>query len=1181
MSRIRSELENMKTHGEGREQGDGHPRQARPAFPRRDDTDKASPHSELERIQSGIESLINKLSANASAPVADPEKSAHAGVGADMGESIRTEIREGFEQMRDQIATNAYELSTRFPEGAEDQEEKLQAIAKAIDEMRDGSATAARIDAIHAEISALQDRLSNLTENAVAPDLTAVTERIESGYSDIVNRLDAALAANSHAGEKQDYTPHFHALSEQMQSLARSLETAPRNVMPSDAEGGIDVNAFDRIEARLASLAKSVDRILELEPAIGNADVSNGSQAVLARLESLGEEIGRLAGTAQTGVAGNGTATDLSGVESRLEEVFARLDELTRIADEAQTEDERQDPFVAQLDARLAAIAERLDAMDSIPVSSGEGSGQMIGMLQAISQRLDDLSHQSISHGPEGAAQVADFQVIEQQMAALMERMTETAANGGADLSPITDRLDNIEGQIASSRDIMIDMTNEAQARAGSGGATLDSSFLDPVMTELRAIRGALSNPPKDAADADEQLRAISERLAQMGTSIATIEAIATGGDQSEFEHPEQVQAEAEKTARSSFNKRSDLERERALDLQFEPTDDPTADPTDDLTAGDMRTEASAADDFDAMQLEREARAEGEARQRIEREDVPPIHTDVGDAPVAGSRTDKHNRAEAHRTDAFDLEASQTAAAMSTTPADDQAIDDVPLAPGSGMPDLDSLVKKAREIKRDKPKRPDGAAKEDDGISDLMAAARRAAQAASAEAETIRETEASKINKRLPTFGKLALPSFLNRKVLMGAAAVMTVAIAGLIAGPIFFGSGGSSAPDRVEVPQIEGSSEIGNSETAEPAEETALASEDQLAEESDLAENGGFSSMADENLSQENATRMSDAEEPASTASDAPPLSETAFSTEASTIGNAAAPADAAIASGLPREVGNDALLNAAAAGNGDALFEIARRFTDGDGVDRDLEAAARWYTEAAEGGHGPAQYRIGNFHEKGHGVPADTAKAADWYGKAASQGNALAMHNLAVLNAMGVIDGDANMDEAIAWFEKAANLGVKDSQVNLGILYTKGMGVEEDLESAYKWFAIAAKGGDTDAAKKRDTVAQAMRPEQLEAARGAAELWKPQELVAEANFAQIADDWKANSRKTTLGEAEMVRQTQMLLGKAGFDAGPADGVFGNRTRQAIMSFQKENRLPVDGEVSTQLLDALSKTAI
>eukprot|EP01035_Chromulina_nebulosa_P033758 gene33758-45209_t len=44
------------------------------------------------------------------------------------------------------------------------------------------------------------------------------------------------------------------------------------------------------------------------------------------------------------------------------------------------------------------------------------------------------------------------------------------------------------------------------------------------------------------------------------------------------------------------------------------------------------------------------------------------------------------------------------------------------------------------------------------------------------------------------------------------------------------------------------------------------------------------------------------------------------------------------------------------------------------------------------------------------------------------------------------------------------AADLGVKDSQFNLGILAAKGVGMKQNLEESYKWFALVAKTGDKD---------------------------------------------------------------------------------------------------------------------
>jgi localization factor PodJL len=74
---------------------------------------------------------------------------------------------------------------------------------------------------------------------------------------------------------------------------------------------------------------------------------------------------------------------------------------------------------------------------------------------------------------------------------------------------------------------------------------------------------------------------------------------------------------------------------------------------------------------------------------------------------------------------------------------------------------------------------------------------------------------------------------------------------------------------------------------------------------------------------------------------------------------------------------------------------------------------------------------------------------------------------------------DGGAGKPDyaaALEWFRKAANYGVRDSQFNLGVLYGRGLGGSQDLASSWLWFSIAAKQGDTDAARKRDEVSNRM---------------------------------------------------------------------------------------------------------
>src|SRR5260370_20522650 len=56
----------------------------------------------------------------------------------------------------------------------------------------------------------------------------------------------------------------------------------------------------------------------------------------------------------------------------------------------------------------------------------------------------------------------------------------------------------------------------------------------------------------------------------------------------------------------------------------------------------------------------------------------------------------------------------------------------------------------------------------------------------------------------------------------------------------------------------------------------------------------------------------------------------------------------------------------------------------------------------------------------------------------------------------------GTQNYAEAFKWYELAAKQGLSDAQVNLGILYDKGLGVKKDPLQAAKWYALAAALGD-----------------------------------------------------------------------------------------------------------------------
>jgi localization factor PodJL len=278
-----------------------------------------------------------------------------------------------------------------------------------------------------------------------------------------------------------------------------------------------------------------------------------------------------------------------------------------------------------------------------------------------------------------------------------------------------------------------------------------------------------------------------------------------------------------------------------------------------------------------------------------------------------------------------------------------------------------------------------------------------------------------------------------------------------------------------------------------------------------------------------------------------------------------------------LPLEIGPAGLRAAALAGDPVAAFEVAARFAEGRGTEQDPAAAIQWYTRAAEAGLAPAQYRLGSIYEKGRGVPKDGRAAADWYRRAAEAGNVKAMHNLAVLHAEGA-SGAPNLARAAELFREAAQHGVRDSQFNLAILHARGLGVPADMVEAYKWFDIAASSGDAEALKRRDIIGDTLSEADLAKAKDAAAAFEPLPLITQANDVMLPEGGWSEDTTSLDGDSvgDTVTLVQKLLAERGYDPGPADGLLGWKTIEAISLFQEQAGLPRTGEVDSSLVAAL-----
>ena len=74
-----------------------------------------------------------------------------------------------------------------------------------------------------------------------------------------------------------------------------------------------------------------------------------------------------------------------------------------------------------------------------------------------------------------------------------------------------------------------------------------------------------------------------------------------------------------------------------------------------------------------------------------------------------------------------------------------------------------------------------------------------------------------------------------------------------------------------------------------------------------------------------------------------------------------------------------------------------------------------------------------------------------------------------------------------AARWFRAAAEQGDPVGQLNLGDLYSRGLGVERDLVEAYVWFSRAAAQGRRWPRARLEALEASMTAAQLEAARAA----------------------------------------------------------------------------------------------
>ncbi len=252
------------------------------------------------------------------------------------------------------------------------------------------------------------------------------------------------------------------------------------------------------------------------------------------------------------------------------------------------------------------------------------------------------------------------------------------------------------------------------------------------------------------------------------------------------------------------------------------------------------------------------------------------------------------------------------------------------------------------------------------------------------------------------------------------------------------------------------------------------------------------------------------------------------------------------------------------ASQGDAEAQRHVGKCYANGEGGFKgDLGEAAIWMRLAAEKNNGDAQMVMGRVYRFGVGVQQDDAAATGWFRKAAEQGRPEAMRLLgeACFTGLGM---PVNQPEAMKWFSLAflrgdesaegwmakvertltpqqiqeakrqaaefrpalaapakpkwrpgmsltheqalAEQGDAEAQFNLGMSYSKGVGIDRNEAEAVRWFGKAAEKGHA--------YAQLMLADALRAGTGTA-----QDAVAAAGWYRKAAEQRITEAEYRLG--------------------------------------------------------------
>ncbi len=483
-------------------------------------------------------------------------------------------------------------------------------------------------------------------------------------------------------------------------------------------------------------------RITSLSTKIETASLDRTSDTILKRMGELAERVDYLTAQQTAPIPNLDVLSDqLAAITRHLQNAPASIsitdfrdleDRVLQIIDKLEN---MQQPtaappaFIEQIDQRFEELTRRLDDHHMMVEHSD------IRLTDNLEARFDDIARYIAKNVPEVDSTHDAIRNLEVQIAGLAQHLSQSN-DRHAELRAIPPRLDAIEESIVLNRDLVLEAARNAAAEAIRNTESFDSAHDSKIARELADDLKTLEMLARKSEERNTKtFEAIHDTLLKIVDRLASLES-----------GPTQIHRVAGAVANGT------IIAENPQDLAYDPNLD--VEPARGVSRSneeEISLEVTLAGDTEvADHAPREKKslfgslARGlKGRSKQEATPLDPGSNVLSDGEASDVKMD------------FDPD-----------------ILNRPLEPGSGMPDLNSILKRVRDDRRDVPLAGDASA----GKADFIAAARRAAQAAASEVES--QKRSTVLSEEVGAT-RSGLFSRQRKPILLAIGAIM-IAIAGL-----------------------------------------------------------------------------------------------------------------------------------------------------------------------------------------------------------------------------------------------------------------------------------------------------------------------------------------------------------------------------------------------------------------